>query len=144
MLWSRNPVVQVVWMSALHRIFLLWSAYDHLRTSCWTMKQTADFFNDLWLLLITKHNEGIYNTVCVVVLLILPLLVFVTSLIICCHFCSSFFRGCYCCCCRDSDRRTGTQVEKKKKKNSSQNEEDLWISVKMDPMTPDRLAITTV
>lgn len=110
------------------------------------MESIAEFFNDLWTLLVTKHNEGIYNTVCVIVLLMLPLLVFFTSLVVCCHCCSSFCRGCHCCCCRDSATLTGTQVDKKKKKKKkgNQNEEDLWISVKTDAMTPDRLALTIV
>lgn len=114
--------------------------------SCWTMKEQIDeFFNNLWMLMITKHKEGIYNTVCIVVLLMLPLLVFFTSVVVCCHCCSFLCRGHDCCCCRGSDTLTGAQVEKKrqKKRNGGQNE-DLWISVKMDLMTPDRLALTVV
>ncbi|XP_053365110.1 uncharacterized protein KIAA0040 homolog [Clarias gariepinus] len=110
-------------------------------------EQISDFFKNCWTFLITKHNEGIYNTVCIVVLLMLPLLVFFTSLVICCHCCcSSFCRGCDCCCCREPSTQTGTHVEKKKKKTKrdGQNEEDLWISVKTDPTIPDRLAFTTV
>lgn len=109
-------------------------------------EQIPEFFNDLWTLLVTKHNEGIYNTLCIVVLLMLPVLVFCTSLVVCCHCCSSFCRGRDCCCCRDSATLTETQVEKKKKKkkNAGPNEQDLWISVKIDPMTPDRLALTAV
>lgn len=112
--------------------------------SWWTMKQIVEFFSELWMLLITKHNEGIYNTVCAVVLLMLPLLFFFTSLIVCCHFCSSLCRGCDCCCCRDSTTLAGTQVEKTKKKNGAQSEKDLWISVKTDPVTLDRLDLTIV
>lgn len=34
--------------------------------------------------------------------------------------------------------------ETKKKKSSGNNEEDLWISVKTGPMTPDRVALAMV
>ncbi|KAI4898079.1 hypothetical protein NFI96_009621 [Prochilodus magdalenae] len=112
------------------------------------MEQITEFFNDLWKLATTKHNEGIYNTVCLVVLLTLPLVVFFTSLIVCCHCC--FCRqaeGCSCCCRKDRASVTSTVAEKKKqkknrKKNGGRPEEDLWISVKTDPMTPDRVALT--
>uniref|UniRef100_A0A3B4CDK4 KIAA0040 n=2 Tax=Pygocentrus nattereri TaxID=42514 RepID=A0A3B4CDK4_PYGNA len=114
------------------------------------MAQITEFFNDLWRLATAKHNEGIYNTVCLMVLLTLPLVVFFTSLIVCCHCC--FCRGadgCSCCCRRDGTTVTSALVENKKKKknkkkNGGQTEEDLWISVKTDPMTPDRVALTIV
>ncbi|XP_067309089.1 uncharacterized protein KIAA0040 homolog [Pseudorasbora parva] len=105
------------------------------------------FFNHMWSLASAKHDQSIYNTVCLVVLLTLPLVVLFTSLLICCH----------CCCCRNADRcrccrgKGETSVtnekyekKKKKKKNGGQNSEDLWISVKADPLSSDRLALTTV
>uniref|UniRef100_A0A671PS28 KIAA0040 n=1 Tax=Sinocyclocheilus anshuiensis TaxID=1608454 RepID=A0A671PS28_9TELE len=76
-------------------------------------EEILQFFSDIWNLASSKHDQSVYNTVCLAVLLTLPLVVLFTSLLVCCH----------CCCCRN-----------KKKKNSSQNNEDFWISVKTDPM----------
>uniref|UniRef100_A0A673GC03 KIAA0040 n=1 Tax=Sinocyclocheilus rhinocerous TaxID=307959 RepID=A0A673GC03_9TELE len=81
-------------------------------------EEILQFFNDIWNLASSKHDQSVYNTVCLVVLLTLPLVVLFTSLLVCCH-----------CCCF-----TNTKTEKKKKKNGSQNNEDLWISVK--PLRP--------
>ncbi|XP_052474995.1 uncharacterized protein KIAA0040 [Carassius gibelio] len=108
-------------------------------------EEILQFFNDIWNLVSAKQNESIYNTVCLVVLLTLPLVIIFTSLLICCH----------CCCCRNADRspccccKGETSVpdvksEKRKKKNGNQNEEDLWISVKTDPISNERLALTMV
>ncbi|XP_034743906.1 uncharacterized protein KIAA0040 homolog [Etheostoma cragini] len=91
-----------------------------------------DFFNQLWNFATAKHNQGVYNTVCLVVLLILPLLVLLTTLVVCCH----------CCCCRHANSCCGKDAtarsETKKKKNST---EDLWISVKTGPLTPERVTL---
>ncbi|KAM7379316.1 hypothetical protein PAMP_004880 [Pampus punctatissimus] len=98
-----------------------------------------DFVNQFWSLATEKHNQGIYNTVCLVVLLTLPLLVLFTTLVVCCHCCCCrHANGCCCCCCRDTMETA--RSETKKKKNSA-NMEDLWISVKTAPMTPDRVAL---
>uniref|UniRef100_A0A3B3E0I5 KIAA0040 n=1 Tax=Oryzias melastigma TaxID=30732 RepID=A0A3B3E0I5_ORYME len=88
-----------------------------------------DFFNQLWSFVTDKHNQGVYNTICLAVVLTLPLLVLLTAVLVCCH-----------CCCYTA---TTSRLETKKKKNSSNNE-DLWISVKTVPMTPDRVALTMV
>uniref|UniRef100_A0A671PZP3 KIAA0040 n=1 Tax=Sinocyclocheilus anshuiensis TaxID=1608454 RepID=A0A671PZP3_9TELE len=90
----------------------------------------SNFFNDIWNLASAKHDQSVYNTVCLVVLLTLPLVVLFTSLLVCCH----------CCCCRE----TSVTNAKTKKKNASQNNEDLWISVKADPMSSERHALTMV
>ncbi|XDV27525.1 hypothetical protein PO909_031035 [Leuciscus waleckii] len=92
------------------------------------------FFDDIWSLASSKHDQSIYNTVCLVVLLTLPLVVLFTSVLVCCH----------CCCCRETSVTDAKSEKKKKKKNGSQNSEDLWISVKTDPMSSDRLALTMV
>uniref|UniRef100_A0A3P8WJR6 KIAA0040 n=1 Tax=Cynoglossus semilaevis TaxID=244447 RepID=A0A3P8WJR6_CYNSE len=86
-----------------------------------TLKSIQDFFYQIWTLVLTKHSQGVYNTICLVVLLSLPLLVLIITLVLCCH----------CCCCRHANRKT------KKRKHLSNND-DLWISVKTGPMTPDR------
>nr|XP_043899450.1 uncharacterized protein KIAA0040 homolog [Solea senegalensis]XP_043899459.1 uncharacterized protein KIAA0040 homolog [Solea senegalensis]XP_043899463.1 uncharacterized protein KIAA0040 homolog [Solea senegalensis]XP_043899473.1 uncharacterized protein KIAA0040 homolog [Solea senegalensis] len=105
-----------------------------------------DFFHQIWTFVMDKHNQGVYNTVCLVVLLTLPLLVLLITLVMCCHCCccrhaNSCCCGCCCCCCRDA--MATTRSDTKKKKNSP-NSEDLWISVKTGPMTPDRVALTMV
>uniref|UniRef100_A0A8C3G469 KIAA0040 n=1 Tax=Cyclopterus lumpus TaxID=8103 RepID=A0A8C3G469_CYCLU len=101
-------------------------------------ESVQDFFNQLWSFATDKHNQGVYNTVCLVVLLTLPLLVLLTTLVVCCHCC--FCRHANnCCCCKDA--MATTRSETKKRKNSA---EDLWISVKTGPMTPDRVALAMV
>ncbi|XP_010741955.2 uncharacterized protein KIAA0040 homolog [Larimichthys crocea] len=97
-----------------------------------------DFFNQLWSFATDKHNQGVYNTVCLVILLTLPVLVLLTTLVVCCHCCCCRHANGCCCCCRGS--MTTVKSETKKKKNSA-NTEDLWISVKTGPMTPDRVAL---
>lgn len=100
-----------------------------------------DFFNQLWSFATDKHNQGVYNTVCLVVLLTLPLLVFLTTLVVCCHCCCCRHASCCCCC---GDAMATARSETKKKKSSANAEEDLWISVKTGPMTPDRVALAMV
>ncbi|XP_065132687.1 uncharacterized protein KIAA0040 homolog [Paramisgurnus dabryanus] len=103
------------------------------------------FFNDICNLVVAKHNQSIHNTICLVVLLSLPLVIIFTSLLVCCHCCCcGRADGCRCCC-KGGATVTNPQPEKKKrKKNGDQNGEDLWISVKTDPLNHDRLALTTV
>ena len=105
-----------------------------------------DFFNQLWSFAADKHNQGVYNTVCLAVLLALPLLVLLTSLVVCCHYCCGA-AGCCCCCCCRRDKATVTtrsDTKKKKKKKNGGDTEDLWISVKTGQMTPDRIAMAMV
>lgn len=93
-----------------------------------------DFFNQLWSFAVEKHKQGVFNTVCLAILLALPLLVFLTMLGLCCH----------CCCGRRGGRAAAARSQVKKKKTSANAEEDLWISVKTGPTTPDRVALTTM
>ncbi|XP_053739848.1 uncharacterized protein KIAA0040 homolog [Synchiropus splendidus] len=95
-------------------------------------------FSNLWSFTTEKHNQGVYNTVCLVVLLTLPLLVLLTTVVVCCH----------CCCCRHADGccccgRSKSKSDAKRKKGAT-NTEDLWISVKTGPMTPDRVGLAMV
>ncbi|XP_039591408.1 uncharacterized protein KIAA0040 homolog [Polypterus senegalus] len=106
-------------------------------------ENVTTFFNNLWNIASTKHEEGIYNTVCLVVLLALPLVVLFTSMVVCCHCCCCRKQHC-CSCCGSGDPESHTKLDKKKKKNKKQKTEDLWISVKPGPMTPDRMALTAV
>nr|XP_010334403.1 uncharacterized protein KIAA0040 homolog [Saimiri boliviensis boliviensis]XP_039316035.1 uncharacterized protein KIAA0040 homolog [Saimiri boliviensis boliviensis]XP_039316036.1 uncharacterized protein KIAA0040 homolog [Saimiri boliviensis boliviensis]XP_039316037.1 uncharacterized protein KIAA0040 homolog [Saimiri boliviensis boliviensis] len=81
------------------------------------MERISAFFSSVWDTILAKHQEGIYNTICLGVLLGLPLLVIITLLFICCH----------CCCSRPGKR--GQQPEQnKKKKKKKKAEDDLWIS----------------
>ncbi|XP_031419038.1 uncharacterized protein KIAA0040 homolog [Clupea harengus] len=101
-------------------------------------EEVLGFFTDLWTTATTKHDEGIYNTVCLVVLLALPLVVFLTALVVCCH----------CCCCRHDcccgDGTNGHRSDKRRNKSSSSKNEDLWISVKSGPLTPDVVGLSMV
>ncbi|XP_056334020.1 uncharacterized protein KIAA0040 homolog [Danio aesculapii] len=104
------------------------------------------FLSDVWSVASVKHEQGVYNTVCLVVLLTLPLVVLFTSVLVCCHCCCCRNAGgCRCCGHKGETSVTNVKSEKKKKKkNGGQNSEDLWISVKADPMSSDRLALTMV
>jgi flagellar biosynthesis component FlhA len=83
------------------------------------MENISSFFNNIWKTILTKHQEGIFNTICLAVLLGLPLLVVLTLLFICCH------------CCWSQPGKSSKQPEqnkRKKKKKKKKDEEDLWIS----------------
>ncbi|KAM4861692.1 uncharacterized protein KIAA0040 homolog isoform 1-T4 [Thomomys bottae] len=85
------------------------------------MKKISSFFSAIWDTILTKHQEGLFNTICLAVLLALPLLVILTLIFICCH------------CCWSRPGKSSQQLEpnkrrKKKKKKKKKDEEDLWIS----------------
>lgn len=83
-----------------------------------TMEKIGAFFSAIWDIILIKHQEGLFNTICLGVILALPLLVVVTLLFVCCH------------CCWNRPGKSGqpgrSQGKKKKKKKAA--EEDLWIS----------------
>ncbi|XP_015491235.1 uncharacterized protein KIAA0040 homolog isoform X2 [Parus major] len=92
-------------------------------------QKISSFFNSILELIRTKHEEGIFNTVCLAVLLGLPFVVLIAFIFICCH----------CCFCRQkrestrkgspsSNGQLHAERNKKKKKKKKQDEEDLWIS----------------
>ncbi|XP_053929479.1 uncharacterized protein KIAA0040 homolog [Cuculus canorus] len=92
-------------------------------------QKISSFFNSILELIRTKHQEGVFNTVCLVVLMGLPVVVLLVFIFICCH----------CCFCRrrgESRKKGGTssngqlraERNKKKKKKKKKDEEDLWIS----------------
>ncbi|TRY98101.1 hypothetical protein DNTS_028465, partial [Danionella cerebrum] len=128
--------------------FMLSGSIKHLTCSDFHLSigsmTVLHFFSDLWRLASVKHEQSIYNTVCLVVLLTLPLLVLFTSVLVCCHCCCC--RGangcCRCCHHKGETSVTNGTSKKKKKQNGKQSGEDLWISVKADPMSSDRLAQT--
>ncbi|OCT85074.1 hypothetical protein XELAEV_18023237mg [Xenopus laevis] len=74
------------------------------------------FFLSIYHKLIAKHEEGLYNTVCLCVLLALPLLTLLILSIVCCH----------CCCCQTKKSQNIKKLAGKKKKGKKE-EEDLWI-----------------
>lgn len=84
------------------------------------MEKISSFFNIIWDTILTKHQEGLFNTICLGILLGLPLLVIITFLFICCH------------CCWSRSGKNGQQPNrnkgKKRKKKKKKAEEDLWIS----------------
>ncbi|XP_077188629.1 uncharacterized protein KIAA0040 homolog [Paroedura picta] len=82
------------------------------------MKRISSFFLSVGAFIRTRHQEGVYNTVCLAVLISLPALVLLISLVICCH------------CCWGSRRRkdSGSGGSSHGKKRRKKKEEDLWIS----------------
>ncbi|KAM6218478.1 uncharacterized protein KIAA0040 homolog [Rhynchocyon petersi] len=80
------------------------------------MEKISTFFNSIWDTISAKHQEGIYNTICLGVVLGLPLLVILAVLFICCH------------CCWSRPRKGSQQPERNKRKKKKKAEEDLWIS----------------
>ncbi|XP_047560801.1 uncharacterized protein KIAA0040 homolog [Lutra lutra] len=82
------------------------------------MEKISSFFNIIWDTILTKHQEGLFNTICLGILLGLPLLVVITFLFICCH------------CCWSRSGKNGQQPDrnKGKKRKKKKAEEDLWIS----------------
>lgn len=81
-----------------------------------TMERVIAFFTSIWDIILTKHQEGIFNTVCLAVLLGLPLLVVLTLIFICCH------------CCWSRSGKNRQQPEQNKRRKKKKVEEDLWIS----------------
>ncbi|XDA81834.1 hypothetical protein R6Z07M_011733 [Ovis aries] len=51
------------------------------------MEKISMFFSAIWDIISTKHQEGLFNSICLGILLGLPLLVIITFLFICCHCC---------------------------------------------------------
>uniref|UniRef100_A0A8C5PT96 KIAA0040 n=1 Tax=Leptobrachium leishanense TaxID=445787 RepID=A0A8C5PT96_9ANUR len=81
------------------------------------MEKITTFFNNVYEMVKAKHEEGLYNTICLAVLLILPLLLLFLISVISCHYC--------CCRTRKTKMIQHNGGKKKKRKNE---EEDLWIS----------------
>lgn len=95
------------------------------------MDKITDFFTWFWNLVETKHQEGVYQSICLGVIIALPFSVLLVIAVTCCH----------CCCCRHRKEPTGTtntQVEKKKKKKKKE-EEDLWISAHPKSMLLEKI-----
>lgn len=83
------------------------------------MEKVSSFFSDIWDTILTRHQEGLFNTVCLGVILGLPLLVVTIFVFVCCYSCWS------------RPGRSARQPERskgKKKKKKKKGEEDLWIS----------------
>lgn len=82
------------------------------------MEKISSFLSAIWDTILNKHEQGLFNTICLGVILALPLLVAITLLFICCH------------CCWNRPGKSGQQPgpNKGKKKKKKKAEEDLWIS----------------
>lgn len=75
------------------------------------------FFEQLWATVLSKHREGVYNTVCLGLVLALPLVTLLALLFVCCH------------CCWGRPRPGGAGPKgKRRKRKKKKAEEDLWIS----------------
>lgn len=82
------------------------------------MERISAFFSSMWDTILVKHQEGIFNTICLGILLGLPLLVLLTLVFICCH----------CCWSRPGKGSRQPEQNRRKKKKKKKDEEDLWIS----------------
>ncbi|XP_016044631.1 uncharacterized protein KIAA0040 homolog [Erinaceus europaeus] len=81
------------------------------------MEKASTFFSFIWDVIMTKHQEGLYNTICLGVILTLPLLVTITLIFICCH------------CCWHRPGKGSHQPERNQRmKKKKKAEDDLWIS----------------
>ncbi|XP_027724232.1 uncharacterized protein KIAA0040 homolog [Vombatus ursinus] len=80
------------------------------------MEKISSFFSSLWSLIYSKHEQGLFNTICLGILLGLPILVLLALFFICCH------------CCWSRPGKNNGPSEKNKKKKKKKGEEDLWIS----------------
>ncbi|KAM7053962.1 uncharacterized protein KIAA0040 homolog [Molossus nigricans] len=84
------------------------------------MEKVSSFFGDIWDTILTRHQEGLFNTICLGVILGLPLLVIAILVFVCCYSCwSRPGQG-----AQRPERSKGKKRKRKKKKG----EEDLWIS----------------
>ncbi|XP_048396029.1 uncharacterized protein KIAA0040 homolog [Stegostoma tigrinum] len=93
------------------------------------LETVRTFFQSVWELILAKHNEGLYNSICLVVLLILPILLLLLVVCLCCYGCCSG-RHTPCKCCR----RQKDTVRKK-------NPDDLWIQRQPQPIMMDSLSV---
>ncbi|XP_074858702.1 uncharacterized protein KIAA0040 homolog [Carettochelys insculpta] len=99
------------------------------------MEQVSSFFDSLRNFIHTKHQEGVFNTVCLAVLTGLPFLILLFLLFICCH----------CCFCSRRRNKGGSggsnrhiQAERNKKRKKK-DEEDLWISAQPKLLLLDKM-----
>ncbi|XP_063283346.1 uncharacterized protein KIAA0040 homolog [Pelobates fuscus] len=81
------------------------------------MEKITTFFNSIGDVVKAKHEENLYNTICLAVILTLPVLLLLLLATVSCHF----------CCCRTKKNKT-VQLKAGKKKKRKNEEEDLWIS----------------
>lgn len=92
------------------------------------MEKLSSFLSAIWDTILNKHEQGLFNTICLGVILALPLLVVITLLFICCH------------CCWNRPRKNGQKPvqNKGKKKKKKKAEEDLWISAQPKLLQMDK------
>uniref|UniRef100_A0A8D0GNJ8 KIAA0040 n=1 Tax=Sphenodon punctatus TaxID=8508 RepID=A0A8D0GNJ8_SPHPU len=97
------------------------------------MEQLSSFFHSLWTFIRTKHQEGIYNSICLAVLMGLPILVFLVLFFICCHCCFCSQQG------QDTSSSNGPLQRGRNKKRKKKDEEDLWISAQPKLLLLDKM-----
>ncbi|XP_067894104.1 uncharacterized protein KIAA0040 homolog [Heterodontus francisci] len=93
------------------------------------LEHVYSFIDSMWDLIITKHSEGVYNSVCLAILLILPLLLLILAVCLCCQVCCCSQESC-CKCCH---RRQETSRKKKL--------DDLWIPSQPQPIMMESLSV---
>ncbi|XP_078394481.1 uncharacterized protein KIAA0040 homolog [Cetorhinus maximus] len=93
------------------------------------LDSVGSFIKSMWELIVVKHNEGVYNSVCLVILLILPLLLLILAVCLCCHWCCCDRESCCKCCHRQQE------TNKKKKLD------DLWIPSQPQPIMMESLSV---
>ncbi|XP_060685627.1 uncharacterized protein KIAA0040 homolog [Hemiscyllium ocellatum] len=93
------------------------------------LEDVRRFFESVWELICAKHNEGLYNSICLVVLLLLPVLLLILIVCLCCYGCCCGRDTC-CKCCR---RQKGPTKKK--------NPDDLWIQRQPQPIMMDNLSV---
>lgn len=94
------------------------------------LEQVSLFVHSMWELLVSKHTEGLYNSVCLAVLLVLPLLLLLLSVCLCCQGCCG--RTCCCSSCRHQQHNRA-----RRKKH-----DDLWISSQPQPIMMESLTLS--
>ncbi|XP_067846940.1 uncharacterized protein KIAA0040 homolog [Heptranchias perlo] len=93
------------------------------------LEHVYSFVESMWDLIMMKHSEGVYNSVCLAILLILPLLLLVIIMCLCCQGCCCS-HGSSCKCCRRQQEAT-----RKNKFN------DLWIPSQPQPIMMESLSV---
>lgn len=89
------------------------------------MEKISSFFHAIWDTILKRHEDGLFNTICLGIVLALPLLVVITLVFICCH------------CCWNRPGK-GSQQPGQNKRKKKKAEEDLWISAQPKLLHTDK------
>ncbi|XP_078264137.1 uncharacterized protein KIAA0040 homolog [Rhinoraja longicauda] len=94
------------------------------------LEQVSLFVHSMWELLVSKHSDGLYNSVCLGVLLTLPVLLLLLAMCLCCQGCCG-----HTCCFSSCRRRQHARARRKKL-------DDLWISSQPQPIMMESLSLS--